>query len=140
MKKNHATPWRITNQKLVILKYLKSTKSHPSPEMVYQEVKKQLPRISLATVYRILKELKEKGEAQEIPSPGPLRYDGDTSSHAHFICEKCGQIFDVCGQCSLIKPPKTPPKAGPPLAEKVGKINKYQIYLYGNCNKCSKMP
>jgi Fe2+ or Zn2+ uptake regulation protein len=141
---------RLTNQKMAVLEYLKSVKIHPSAETVYAEVKKALPRITLATVYRNLKELSKEGLIQEIPAKAS-RYDGDISSHAHFICEKCGQIFDVFSQCSLIKPPKTPPKAGPPRAEKVGKpgsrkislpgtINKYQVYLYGNCNKCSKMP
>jgi Fur family peroxide stress response transcriptional regulator len=116
---------RLTNQKLAILLYLKSVKSHPPVEIIYQEVKKALPRISMATVYRNLKDLAKQGLIQEI-SDKTTRYDGDISSHAHFICEKCDCIIDIFGRCSLIKPLKT----------KVGKIKKHQIYFYGLCKKC----
>ena len=118
---------RITSQKEIILDYLKSVETHPSAEAVYSVAKKRLPRISRGTVYRILKSLKEKGAIQEIP--GEIsRYDGNTSPHIHFFCEKCRKIFDVFEKCGIVKNKKL----------KVGKIKNYQIYFYGNCKKCSK--
>ena len=122
---------RLTSQKQIILDYLKSVKTHPSAEKVYLAVKKKLPRISQGTVYRILNNLKEKKGAQIIPVKGIAHFDGDTSSHAHFICAKCHRIFDifdVCTECKIIKSKKT----------KVGKITSYQIYFYGICKYCSK--
>ena len=118
---------RLTNQKKIIFDYLKSVKIHPSAETVYSAVKKKLPRISLGTVYRILKNLKEKKEINEILS-GVSCYDGDISPHAHFICEDCQKIFDVFEKCHFLKYRRT----------KIGKIKKYQIYFYGICTKCSK--
>lgn len=118
---------RITNQKKIILDYLKSVKTHPSAEAVYLAVKKKLPQISLGTVYRILNTLKEKGEIIEIPSE-VTHYDGNISSHIHFICERCTNIFDIYDKCQFLKRKKT----------KVGKIKNYQVYLYGECKKCKK--
>lgn len=118
---------RITSQKEVILNYLKSATSHPSAEEIYLVVKKKLPRISLGTVYRNLKNLKRKGEIQEIPYE-VSHYDGNLSPHAHFICQKCRKIFDVFEKCNILKSKKT----------KVGKIKNYQIYFYGSCNNCQK--
>ena len=118
---------RLTNQKKVILEYLKSTKSHPSALEIFEEVKKKLPRISLGTVYRILKNLKEKEEILELLSE-IFRYDGETSPHPHFICQVCKRIFDVEEKCTVLTHKKL----------KVGKIKNYQIYFYGLCQKCQK--
>ena len=119
---------RITSQRETILDYLKGVDNHPSAETIYDEVRKKLPRISRGTVYRNLKNLKRKGEIQEI-SAGIAYFDGDISSHAHFICQKCNKIFDIfdiCKECGVLKRKKT----------KVGKINNYQISFYGYCQKC----
>lgn len=121
---------RITSQKKLILDYLKSVKCHPSAEKVFLAVQKKLPRISRGTVYRILKNLKEKSEIQEIPCK-VCRYDGDIFSHAHFICQRCNKIFDifdVCRECDILKRKKT----------KVGVIKNYQIHFYGICKNCQR--
>lgn len=118
---------RITSQKKIVSDYLKSVTSHPSAEQVYLAVRKKLPRISRGTVYRILKNLKEKGEAQEVLCK-ICHYDGDTSPHAHFFCQKCGKIFDVFDTFGLSKIKKL----------KVGEIKNYQINLYGFCKNCQK--
>src|SRR3989344_495400 len=85
---------RITSQKKIILDYLKSVKTHPSAEIIYSAVKRKLPQISRGTVYRNLKNLKEKSEILEIPAR-VSRYDGDISVHGHFFCQECGKILDV---------------------------------------------
>lgn len=124
--------YRTTCQKQIIFDYLKSVKSHPSAEKIYSVVKKKLPRISRATVYRVLKEFKERGEAQAVLFKGKAHFDADISSHAHFICLNCNKIFDVfediCTDCSVIRNKKT----------KVGKIESYKIHFYGYCKNCKK--
>ncbi len=120
---------RLTSQKKIILDYLHNVKIHPSAEKVFKEVRKKLPRISQATVYRILNNLKEKKEVQAISSKGVFRFDGDVSCHAHFICQKCDKVYDIydaCKECSILKKKKT----------KVGKINNYKVCFYGKCNCC----
>ncbi len=130
-EENYLTTERITSQKEVILNYLRNTKSHPSAQKVYAEVKKVLPRISQGTVYRVLSLLNKKGEVQEISTRDITFYDGDMSDHSHFICQGCGTVFDIfdeCSRCKIIKEKKT----------KVGKINSFRIYFYGICKKCKK--
>jgi len=122
---------RMTSQKKIILDYLRNTKSHPSAQRVYSEVKRVLPQISQGTVYRILNSLKKKGEVQEISTKNITFFDGDISNHSHFICQGCGSVFDVfdeCSKCEIIKKKKS----------KVGKINNYRIYFYGICKKCKR--
>ncbi|MDP3991249.1 MAG: transcriptional repressor [Candidatus Nealsonbacteria bacterium] len=121
---------RTTSQKEIIFKFLEKTESHPSAEEVYAGVKKKKPRISRATVYRNLKNLKNKGRIQEIPAE-VSHYDGNISSHAHFLCQKCGRIFDVfeiCQGCGILRKKKV----------KVGEINKFKLYLYGYCRNCKR--
>jgi len=87
---------RKSKQKELILKVLKSTNSHPTAEGVYRKVKREMPHISLGTVYRNLKLLKEEGEIVELSLVGTLsRFDGCTSPHYHFRCERCQRVFDV---------------------------------------------
>jgi Fe2+ or Zn2+ uptake regulation protein len=122
---------RMTAQKSFIFGYLKSVKTHPSAETVYKEVRKKLPTISQGTVYRVLNNFRDKGKLQTIETKDIIHFDADISDHAHFICEKCGSVFDViseCSKCGILKNKKT----------KVGKINKYQIKFYGICKKCRK--
>ena len=130
-KENFSTTERMTSQKEIILDYIRNTKSHPSAKKVYTEIKRFLPRISYGTVYRILNNLKEKGEVQEISTKDITFFDGDLSNHSHFICQSCAKVFDIfdeCSKCSIIKNKKL----------KVGKINSYRIYFYGICKKCKK--
>lgn len=120
---------RNTAQKKFVFGYLKSVKSHPTAEIVYKQVKKKLPSISQGTVYRILSNLKDKGEVQVIDTKDIAHFDADISDHAHFICESCGNVYDViseCFECDILKNKKT----------KVGKINHYKINFYGNCKNC----
>jgi Fur family transcriptional regulator, peroxide stress response regulator len=122
---------RLTSQKQIILDYLMGVKTHPTAEQVFSEVKRKLPRISRGTVYRVLNSFKDKGEVQTIPVRGIAHFDGDTSPHAHFICQGCSRVydvFDVCSDCKILKNKKT----------KVGKINYFKIYFYGKCKKCKK--
>ena len=120
---------RMTAQKKFIYDYLKGVKTHPSAEVVYKEVKKKLPNISQGTVYRVLNNFKEKGEIISIDTKDTVHFDADISDHAHFICEKCWNVYDVmdeCSKCGILKNRKT----------KVGKISSYKINFYGVCQKC----
>ncbi|OGW42181.1 MAG: hypothetical protein A2132_06900 [Nitrospirae bacterium RBG_16_43_11] len=87
---------RHSRQRKVILDVLKRTKTHPSADWVYREVKKEIPNISLGTVYRNLKLLQSIGEVTEISCEGNEgRFEGNSHLHYHITCQKCGQIKDV---------------------------------------------
>lgn len=123
------TKKRVTSQQRIILDYLKKVKTHPPAEIIYEEVRKKLPQISLGTVYRNLIVLKNSGDILEIPLKGVSCYDGETSHHSHFICNKCGKIQDVFAE--ILKCEQVEKEAF-----ELGEIEDYKLYFYGRCNKC----
>ncbi len=87
---------RRSKQRIQILEVLKHSKGHPTADWVYREVKKKMPNISLGTVYRNLKLLKESGDVTEISCEGNEgRYDWNPLLHYHITCQNCGKITDV---------------------------------------------
>jgi Fur family transcriptional regulator, peroxide stress response regulator len=88
--------FRITPQRLAILRILSVSEDHPSAEQVYEKVKINFPTTSLATVYKTIALLKELNEILELGFPDTgNRYDGNKPfPHPHFICVKCGKIVD----------------------------------------------
>ena len=79
-----------------ILTYLQSTTAHPSAEMVYADLKQQIPDLSLGTVYRNLNLFKDQGLAITVGTvKGVERYDANTDAHVHFICEGCDDVIDL---------------------------------------------
>lgn len=89
--------YRITPQRVAVLKIMLSSEEHPSAEEIHARVQVDYPMTSLATVYKTLALLKEMGEVTEISlGHGGSRFDGhQTQPHAHLICLKCQKIQDV---------------------------------------------
>ncbi len=86
---------KVTPQRMAIYRFLLETNQHPSAEMVYRQVKKTFPGISLDTVNRTLLTLNQKGFAFVVEGSGDAkRFDGNLSSHQHFKCIKCKRIID----------------------------------------------
>ncbi len=87
---------RNTTQRRVILEELKKVKSHPTAQQLHKIVRKKVPDISLATVYRNLKRLSEQELINELEVAGSdKRFDGDTSDHLHVRCASCGCVADL---------------------------------------------
>ncbi len=85
-----------SRQRDAILKVLRGTRSHPTADWVFSEVRKEIPNISLGTVYRNLRLLCQSGEVLELDMCGALsRFDARTDNHYHFRCLRCGRVFDV---------------------------------------------
>lgn len=85
----------MTNQRLKIIEHLKSVHTHPTAEMVYKEVKKELPAITLATVYRNLNLLTEQHKILRLEINSEYRFDGDITCHQHCFCDKCKNFSDL---------------------------------------------
>ena len=96
MKQAKKAERRSTKQLRSIKNYVLHTKSHPTAEDVYKEVVKDIPDISLRTVYRNLNKLAEQGMLRKIQVPNaPDRYDSTLEVHQHIFCTKCGEFTDV---------------------------------------------
>ncbi|MGX9365744.1 Fur family transcriptional regulator [Desulfoplanes sp. PS50] len=94
---NVSTPARrLTKQRKIILEKLCAVTSHPTADEIYDMVRKELPKISLGTVYRNLEVLNADGHIQIIRAPGgQKRFDGNTTPHHHVVCIHCGAVGDV---------------------------------------------
>jgi Fe2+ or Zn2+ uptake regulation protein len=93
---------RMTHQREIILQELQQSGLHLTADELYDRVKKMLPRISLATVYRNLEILTQAGLiAKREVSGRQKRFDSDVSDHDHIYCIRCHRIdnLDVDRQC-----------------------------------------
>jgi len=88
--------FRVTPQRIAVLKILALSDGHPSVEQLFEQVKKDFPTTSLATVYKTVTLLKQLNEVLELGFPeGSNRYDGNRPySHPHLICMECKKIVD----------------------------------------------
>jgi Fur family transcriptional regulator, ferric uptake regulator len=89
---------RNTRQRQVILEELRKLKSHPTAAMLYDVVRRRIPKISLGTVYRNLELLSRMGAIEKLEfSSGEARFDGTVKQHDHLRCMCCGRLDDVPG-------------------------------------------
>jgi len=87
---------RMTQQRRVILEELRKRNIHPTADVLYEMVRKRLPRISLGTVYRNLEILTALGEIQTLELSGSQkRYDGIPQKHYHIRCIYCERMDDA---------------------------------------------
>lgn len=123
---------RYSKQREAIRMYLLSTKSHPTAEVVYNNIKNEHPRISLGTVYRNLNLLVEQGEALRLDcGDGVDHFDGDTRPHYHFACRGCGCVMDL----DMDPIDHIDQIAG---AGFNGEIQGHRVLFYGLCPDCRK--
>jgi len=88
--------FKVTPQRIAILKEVLSRRDHPSAEDIYHSLKSKIPGISLTTVYRTLSYLEEFGFIHRVPTlTDKVRYETRPVPHSHFICTNCGSIYDL---------------------------------------------
>jgi len=88
--------WRYTRQRAAVFAYLHASSGHPTAEQVFAAVRRHMPNISLATVYKALEALVDARLAHRIAGDhGPTRYDGRSEPHYHLRCERTGEVMDL---------------------------------------------
>ncbi len=91
-----AARYRITPQRLAVIKALIHSDEHPTVEKIYRQIHGDFPSTSIATVYNTLECLKSLGEVLELERSGGSRYDGrNPRPHPHLACASCGRIEDL---------------------------------------------
>ena len=121
---------KYSRQRESIKEFLITRKDHPTADVVYENMKKIYPNLSLGTVYRNLSLLSDIGEIQKLSSFGGAdHFDGCVTPHCHFMCQKCGQILDLDmdDMSDLVT------KASEKFSEK---ITGYDLRFFGICEKC----
>ncbi len=119
---------RATPQRVAVMSVLAHTESHFTVEEVHCRVKKDIPTISLATVYSILESLVAAGLIQQLRIDFTHScFERTKNIHHHFLCRTCKRIFDIhiplCPTASR--------------REVDGhSIEQLQGYFYGTCRVC----
>lgn len=121
---------KLTPQRYAIYKYLSSTKSHPSAEMIFEKIIEDYPTMSLATVYKTVKTLSEIGLVQELNvGEDNFRFDANVTKHPHIVCLSCGRVDDLENvDFSFLN------KEAEKYTDYM--IQDHQLYFYGFCSKC----
>ena len=89
---------RYSKNREAILACLRGTKTHPTADWIYAQLKPDCPELSLATVYRNLNALKEQGKIRSVGIVnGQERFDAMTQPHPHAVCARCGAVIDLSG-------------------------------------------
>mgnify|MGYP000888629388 CR=1 FL=1 len=87
---------KITPQRVCIFEALFGSTEHPTAETVYEQVRVEMPSISLRTVYQTLNDLAAMGEIQAFDlGTGSARFDPNVDHHQHLVCTACGTVRDV---------------------------------------------
>lgn len=122
-----------SKQRELVLKTLQENMIHPTADQVYELIRKEMPKISLATVYRNLNQLAEKGIIHRISGlNGSVHFDHNIEKHYHFICTKCNKVYDV--------PYRVAPDLAQKLAEYTGlEAESYDVAFRGICNHCKNL-
>lgn len=122
---------RYSHQRERILEYLCATHAHPTAEQIYQDLRPEIPGLSLGTVYRNLKLLEEIGKVRRVPAlQGVERYDALCCDHIHFLCSRCGSLRDMTeipveAVCAAIRLPDG------------SQIEKLDLTVTGICPDCA---
>jgi Fur family peroxide stress response transcriptional regulator len=120
----------VTHQRQVLYEVMQTMHGHPSPEEVYARVKKKIPAISLATVYKNIHLFVESGLFSKVSMHhGSLRVEMNDVAHHHMVCSKCKAITDI-GERELGLVSKKNKLPGGFLVER------YAIDVIGICSKC----
>lgn len=121
---------RLTKQRVAVLTAVQKSTSHPDVETIYNEVKQKISNISVDTVYRTLQTLEDLGLIFRVDNQIPrARFDGDLKKHCHFICTKCGEVFDIFSEIEINIPKK---------CSEFGEIKHINLQIKGICNNCKK--
>jgi Fur family peroxide stress response transcriptional regulator len=119
--------FRFTPQRQQVYDVLLQKRDHPTAEEVFLRAKRELPEISMATVYNCLDALVECGLVRQVSlERGAGRYCPNMHPHCHFYCDICEGVFDI----------DLPQEAGMPLP-KGFKAERFDLAIHGKCPACS---
>jgi Fe2+ or Zn2+ uptake regulation protein len=91
---------KMTAQRQCIFRALEGDVTHPSAERIHQRVLREMPNVSLKTVYQTLNDLAELGAISVLDvGTGSARFDPNVeNTHHHLVCRSCGKVRDVAAE------------------------------------------
>jgi Fe2+ or Zn2+ uptake regulation protein len=120
---------RVTLPRLLVHRHVRASDRHVTAEQLHDELSRELPSLSLATVYATLEVLEELGLVRRVGTlGGATLYDSRTAAHHHAICRACGAIADVEGPAAKVAVPDG------------FTVERAEIQLVGLCADCAAAP
>lgn len=115
-------------QRIAIMEYLQEHRTHPTADEIYSALSPSIPTLSKMTVYNTLNLFVAAGVTLCLNIEGKnAHFDGDVSDHAHFICKRCGRIFDI---------PMEEAGVASSVAERGFEVEEVHLYYKGCCKEC----
>jgi Fur family peroxide stress response transcriptional regulator len=122
----------MTHQRQVLYEVMQGMEGHPSPEEVYARVKRKVPAISLATVYKNIHLFVESGIFRKMSMHhGSVRVEMNEADHHHIVCSKCKAITDIEEKELGLTPARRR------LADGF-LVERYSVDVIGLCTKCQR--
>ena len=119
--------FRFTPQREEVYAVLLQQRDHPTAEEVFIRAKREMPEISMATVYNCLDALVQCGLARQVTlERGAARFCPNMREHCHFYCDNCQSVFDI----DLLAEPGIPLPPGFAAA-------RFDIAIHGRCPACA---
>ncbi|MBE6688157.1 MAG: transcriptional repressor [Ruminococcaceae bacterium] len=130
---------KYSKQKETLLKVLCSTECHPDADWIYEQVRQEIPNISLGTVYRNLAKMSQDGTILKLNvNDGRDHFDGNTLPHHHMVCRECGAVIDIFMDESEEKSFSEYVNS---YAEKhtAATVEAHTVIFFGKCQNCNKI-
>lgn len=118
-------------QRIAVMEYLLSHKTHPTADEIYSSLHPSMPTLSKTTVYNTLKVLTDKGAVNQLTiDERNVCFDAFTEPHAHFLCTRCGKVYDVALTDQDLAHHAFLPTGF--------RMEQTQLYFRGCCEKCAQ--
>ena len=120
-----------TFQRQVIYEAVVDSREHPTPELIYEQVRQRIPSISLGTIYKNVRTFLDSGVLREVTlHHGSLRLESNMTPHHHLVCSSCKAIFDI--EESAVEQVQVPERELP-----AGFVVKQcRVEFVGECESC----
>lgn len=94
---------KYSKQRSLILNIVQGNPVHPTAEWVYEQARKEMPSIGIATVYRNLNALVGLGQIEKIHNADGIdRFDANINEHYHMHCTSCGKLIDLSADAEAL--------------------------------------
>ncbi len=121
----------MTFQRQVIYEAVVDSREHPTPELIFEQVRQRIPSISLGTIYKNVKTFLDTGVLREVTlHHGSLRLESNMTPHHHLVCSSCKAIFDI--EESAVEPVQLPKSELPAGFS----ITQCRVEFVGVCRSC----
>jgi len=121
---------KATFQRMTILSAIEKM-GHLNVDEIYDIVRETHPTLSLATVYKNIITMVDRGVLVEVPISGhKSKYEICKEEHVHLICRECGAVSDQDLDDVLVEDARS-------IARKNAFVlENSQVNLYGVCAQC----